>query len=94
MGAWVVINASWYKETCARVGVELCNHADIRRVIHPDCALRSEAISCWNVENIHRALEVVGDGGEVDLSSVLQFSAKVGFENSLVGGPFISFCRG
>ncbi|WP_084733241.1 GFA family protein [Sphingobium chungbukense] len=28
------------------------------------------------------------------LSSVLQFSAKVGFENSLVGGPFISFCRG
>jgi len=29
-----------------------------------------------------------------ELSSVLQFSAKVGFENSLVGGPFISFCRG
>ncbi|WCP13551.1 hypothetical protein sphantq_01980 [Sphingobium sp. AntQ-1] len=28
------------------------------------------------------------------LSSVVQFSAKVGFENSLVGGPFISFCRG
>ena len=28
------------------------------------------------------------------VSSVLQFSAKVGFENSLVGGPFISFCRG
>ncbi|GBH32941.1 hypothetical protein MBESOW_P4375, partial [Sphingobium xenophagum] len=27
-------------------------------------------------------------------SSVVQFSAKVGFENSLVGGPFISFCRG
>ena len=29
-----------------------------------------------------------------EVSSVLQFSAKVGFENSLVGGPFISFCRG
>jgi hypothetical protein len=28
------------------------------------------------------------------VSSVVQFSAKVGFENSLVGGPFISFCRG
>ena len=28
------------------------------------------------------------------MSSVVQFSAKVGFENSLVGGPFISFCRG
>jgi ACR3 family arsenite transporter len=31
---------------------------------------------------------------QVALSSVVQFSAKVGFENSLVGGPFISFCRG
>jgi GGDEF domain-containing protein len=31
---------------------------------------------------------------EQQLSSVVQFSAKVGFENSLVGGPFISFCRG
>ena len=33
-------------------------------------------------------------GGMPLLSSVVQFSAKVGFENSLVGGPFISFCRG
>jgi hypothetical protein len=28
------------------------------------------------------------------LSSVLQFSAKVGFENSLIGIPFGSFRRG
>ena len=28
------------------------------------------------------------------VSSVVQFSAKVGFENSLVGGPFISFYPG
>ena len=28
------------------------------------------------------------------VSSVVQFSAKVGFENSLVVGPFISFGRG
>ena len=33
-------------------------------------------------------------GSEWEVSSVVQFSAKVGFENSLVGGPFISFCRG
>ena len=31
---------------------------------------------------------------ETLVSSVQQFSAQVGFENALVGGPFISFCRG
>ncbi|UAJ12667.1 hypothetical protein [Polymorphobacter megasporae] len=29
-----------------------------------------------------------------EVSSVLQFSAKVGFENSLIGIPFGSFRRG
>ena len=44
------------------------------------------------------ALQEANVSKPVDLvklvSSVLQFSAEVGFENSLVGGPFISFCRG
>jgi transposase len=33
-------------------------------------------------------------GGVAPLSSVLQFSAIVGFENSLIGPPFGSFRRG
>ena len=41
-----------------------------------------------------RANPVTGDIATRAVSLVLQFSLKVGFENSLVGGPFISFCRG
>jgi len=43
------------------------------------------------VKRLHKALERFD---MILVSSVLQFSAKVGFENPLVGGPFISFCRG
>ncbi|BAI97865.1 hypothetical protein Sj15T_22760 [Sphingobium sp. TA15] len=61
----------------------------------------------FDLSDRYEALSAAGDplerlSGVVDfelfrgplVSSVLQFSAKVGFENSLVGGPFISFCRG
>lgn len=60
---------------------------DVRKVVEKLSGRARELHFCYEAGPC-------GYGLHRQLSSVLQFSAKVGFENSLVGGPFISFCRG
>ena len=50
----------------------------------------AQGVDGTNAWNLPQALIVFA----FDLSSVLQFSPKVGFENSLIGVPYGSFRRG
>ena len=72
--------------------------ADADRPAQEIADLRSEPL----VAAVDGVLDVAQDMGQADLmlagqillSSVLQFSLKVGFENSLIGIPFGSFRQG